>query len=388
MLRIPIKERSDWRMTANEFGFRFHTFDGEEYWTERYYYQFSLQQIERDLEVPTEELNQMCLAVVNDVISSDALMAKFAIPKSNWDLIRKSWHNEDPSLYGRFDFSYDGRNPAKLLEANFDTPTSAYECGFWQWIWLEDNVKLDRLSRGADQFNSFQEKFIERLATLAEKAQTKVLYFACSLEGGEEDYGTVTYFADCARVAGLTPKIIYIEDIGVDAQGNFTDLNDHVIRWLFKLYPYEMLFREDFSKYLDNGTLYLEPPWKAIISNKAILPLLWEKYPHHPNLLPAYFADKKHLLDDKQGIVKKPIFSREGANVKIEKDGKVIAESDGFYGEEGYIYQAFHPLPKFGDDYTVIGSWVIGDKAAGLSIREDNTLITKDSSRFIPHIIL
>ncbi len=149
-----------------------------------------------------------------------------------------------------------------------------------------------------------------------------------------------------------------------------------------------MLFREDFSKYLDNGTLYLEPPWKAIISNKAILPLLWEKYPHHPNLLPAYFSDKKHLLDDKKGIVKKPIFSREGANVKIKKEGKVIAESDGDYGEEGYIYQAFHPLPKFGDDYTVIGSWVIGDQAAGLSIREDNTLITKDSSRFIPHIIL
>ncbi len=388
MLRVPIEERPDWRVTANEFGFRFHTIDGEEYWTERYYYQFSLKQIERDLEDPTEEINQMCLSVVEDVIKSDVLLEQFAIPQAQWAFIRKSWQQRDPALYGRFDFSYDGKHPAKLLEANFDTPTSAYECGFWQWVWLEDNVKRDRIARGADQFNSFQEKFIERLIELAKTVKTNILYFACSVEGGDEDYGTITYFADCAKVAGLTPKIIYMEDIGVDAQGNFTDLNDYVIQWIFKLYPWEMMFHEDFAQYLNNDTLYIEPPWKAIISNKAILPLLWEKYPHHPNLLPAYFADKKHLLNESRGIVKKPIFSREGANVTIEKNGTILTETKGCYGEEGYIYQEFYPLPKFGDDYTVIGSWIIGDKAAGLSIREDCSLITKDSSRFIPHIIL
>jgi glutathionylspermidine synthase len=45
-------------------------------------------------------------------------------------------------------------------------------------------------------------------------------------------------------------------------------------------------------------------------------------------------------------------------------------------------------LPKFGDSYTLIGSWVIGDQAAGIGVREDNSLITKDSSRFLPHLIL
>jgi glutathionylspermidine synthase len=31
---------------------------------------------------------------------------------------------------------------------------------------------------------------------------------------------------------------------------------------------------------------------------------------------------------------------------------------------------------------------VIGDKASGLGIREDDSLITKDSSRFLPHVVL
>ncbi|ELO61669.1 hypothetical protein SEEE4220_22568, partial [Salmonella enterica subsp. enterica serovar Enteritidis str. 543463 42-20] len=39
------------------------------------------------------------------------------------------------------------------------------------------------------------------------------------------------------------------------------------------------------------------------------------------------------------------------------------------------IYQAFQPLPRFGDSYTLIGSWIIDDEASGMGIREDNTLI-------------
>ncbi|SUG39953.1 glutathionyl spermidine synthase group 1-like protein [Salmonella enterica subsp. arizonae] len=51
------------------------------------------------------------------------------------------------------------------------------------------------------------------------------------------------------------------------------------------------------------------------------------------------------------------------------------------------IYQAFQPLPRFGYSYTLIGSWIIDDEASGMGIREDNTLITKNTSRFVPHYI-
>ncbi|GAL04503.1 hypothetical protein JCM19237_1175 [Photobacterium aphoticum] len=34
------------------------------------------------------------------------------------------------------------------------------------------------------------------------------------------------------------------------------------------------------------------------------------------------------------------------------------------------IYQAYHPLPKFNDAYTLIGSWLVNDKPAGIAIRK------------------
>ncbi|HFT4244877.1 TPA: glutathionylspermidine synthase family protein, partial [Klebsiella pneumoniae] len=120
--------------------------------------------------------------------------------------------------------------------------------------------------------------------------------------------------------------------------------------------------------------------------NKALLPMLWEMFPNHPNLLAAYFSEDTHPEMEKYVI--KPIFSREGANVSIVENGKVVEAVEGPYGEEGTIVQAFYPLPKFGDSYTLIGSWLINDQPAGIGIREDRALITQDLSRFYPHIFV
>jgi glutathionylspermidine synthase len=52
------------------------------------------------------------------------------------------------------------------------------------------------------------------------------------------------------------------------------------------------------------------------------------------------------------------------------------------------IVQRYQPLAKFGSYHAVIGSWVIGNRACGMGIREDTSLITQDTSRFVPHVIL
>ena len=114
------------------------------------------------------------------------------------------------------------------------------------------------------------------------------------------------------------------------------------------------------------------------------MPILWELYPDHPNLLPAYFEPQKFVTD----FVKKPLLSREGANVTItSRQGEIAIPGE--YGAEGFIYQAYHPVPNFRangeDNYAVIGSWIIGDEPAGLGIREDESPVTKNTSRFLPH---
>ncbi|BFM48993.1 glutathionylspermidine synthase family protein [Marinomonas sp. THO17] len=388
MLRIPIAERPFWQKKAEEFGFEFHTMYGEKYWDESAYYQFSLEQIEQGIEAPTEEIHQMCLAVVDKVIKDDELMRRFCLPEAQWDFIRQSWLNGDPSLYSRLDFAYSGKGDAKLYENNADTPTSLYETGFWQWLWLQDNVDAGVLLPHCDQFNCLQEKLVNRFKEIKYLTPDRILHFACCKDT-PEDRGTVQYLEDCAEEAGIETGFVFIDDIGRDADGYFTDMKDQVIHSMFKLYPWEFMFQEEFSSNLGkNNIRWIEPPWKSILSNKALLPMLWKMFPNHPNLLPSFFEDELHLATDLKALVKKPIFSREGANISFFDENTEVEASSGPYGEEGFIYQATHMLPKFGNVYTLIGSWLVDNQAAGISIREDSNPITQDMSRYLPHVII
>jgi glutathionylspermidine synthase len=387
MIRQTCAERPNWQAKALEYGFHFHTMYGEPYWDESAFYQFTLQQIEQDIEDPTAELHQMCLAVVDAVVHDEQYLRQFCIPESMWDLVRDSWIHKAPSLYSRMDLAYNGKGPAKLLENNADTPTSLYETGFWQWLWLEEQVQSGILPPHTDQFNSLQEKLVHRFANLREYYQMSQMHFACCKDT-IEDRGTVQYLQDCAAEAGLRDFFVFIEDMGVSPEGFYTDKLDRVISHCFKLYPWENIFADPFAEHLYSSQVHwLEPAYKAIISNKALLPMLWKLFPNHPNLLPAYFADEANNIDTGKWV-KKPIFSREGANIIIINDGQTTYSSDGPYGNEGYIYQAFTELPKFEQHYTLIGSWLVDDLPAGISIREDANMITQDMSRFIPHVIV
>ena len=51
-----------------------------------------------------------------------------------------------------------------------------------------------------------------------------------------------------------------------------------------------------------------------LLSNKAILPILWEMFPDHPNLLPASFDRAKHR---REPCVEKPVHGREGDGIRL-----------------------------------------------------------------------
>jgi glutathionylspermidine synthase len=386
MRRLKIGVRPDWREIAEREGFTFHYLDGELYWDESVAYAFTLDQIERDLEGPTEELHAMCLDLVDAATRSEELMTRLAIPAPFRDYVAESWRRAWPSLYGRFDFAYDGSSPAKLLEYNADTPTSIYETGYFQWAWLEARIADGALPGGADQFNSLHEKLIDRFAAIFRPGS--FVHFA-SLPDHVEDRQTVRYLEDLAAQAGLAPKFVAVEDIGVDGDGHFVDADRYHIRAIFKLYPWEDMAREPYAaRLMTSGAFFLEPPWKAILSNKAMLPFLWERNRGHPNLLPAYFDGDPAASELSSGFVRKPFFSREGWDVELVEGDRREAGPKGGYGEEGHILQALAPLSRLDGQYAVLGSWVVGEQAAGLSVREDASRITRNVSRFVPHVIL
>lgn len=367
--RLDIAARPDAGARLEGVGLSFHNWD--DYWKEDACYRFSAAEVDL-LEAATEELHAMCREAIDRVLRQGRL-DELGLPEAFWAPVAASWGRGDFSLYGRFDLAYDGFHPPKLLEYNADTPTSLLESAVAQWYWLQD------VRPAADQFNSLHERLVARWAALPAGCN---LHFA-SLADNEEDWVCITYLRDTATQAGRTTRHVAVEDLGWNAtQARFVDEGGAPIAQLFKLYPWEWLMREPFGAHIaGGGTTFIEPMWKAMLSSKGLLPLLWEYFPQHPNLLPA-----ARTPDGLGGAwARKPLFSREGANVQLVRDGAVIAEDDGPYGAEGCIYQALHPLPNFGGRYPVLGSWVVGDDAAGLCVREDRSLITTNMSHFVPH---
>lgn len=384
MRRLKVDPRENWQDIARSKGFNFHHVNGDLYWDESVCYAFSLREIEEDLEGPAQELADMCLDLVAEAVESERILEQLAIPPHFWDMTRDSWRRNEPSLYGRFDFGYDGKGPAKLYEYNADTPTSLYEGAYFQWLWLEDAIRQGILPAQADQFNSIQEALIETFGLF----QVDGLLHLASVKGTEEDRATVEYLRDCAVQAGLDTKQIYMEDILADSQGQFMDADQEPIYWLFKLYPWECMLGDDFGLLLPGcDTTFVEPPWKMILSNKGLLPLLWERHRGHPNLLPAWFH-KPGQTPLSDSYVIKPLFSREGANIRVINHGEEIFSSPGEYGKEGHIAQALHYPPNFEGQGPVLGLWIVNNNSRGLSIREDSSPITGDLSRFVPHCIL
>jgi glutathionylspermidine synthase len=385
MERLSLVPRPDWQARAEAVGFTWHHDSGERYWDESAAYALSLSEVEEGLEAPTAELHQMCLDLVDEASGSERLMTLLEIPEASRDYVADSWKRGEPSLYGRFDFAYDGTGPAKLYEYNADTPTSVFETAVFQWLWLEDGIASGTLPPDADQFNSLYEKLVNRFRAIFPDGG--FVHFSSDPEF-VEDRQTVRFLEDLARQAGLDPKFVAIDQIGLNADGRFVDDENWLIGAMFKLYPWEQMLRDDYAEPLPKAEVtVLEPAWKALLSNKGLLPLLWERHQGHPNLLAAFFeSDPAHAsLGD--AYVRKPLFSREGANISIVEGPAREEGLDAGYGAGRHIRQALHAPPLFDGQHVIVGSWLVGDEPAGIALREDPGRITRNTSRFVPHFI-
>ena len=395
MKRVPIGARPDWHAKAEAAGFQFHTMHGAPYWDEETAYAFTLEEVEDGVEDPATELHALCREAAAAITTSEELMERLGIPGEHMDLVAGSWAAGEPELYGRMDLAFGTGGPAKLLEYNADTPTSLFESASFQWDWLEDMLAAGRLAEGADQFNGVFEALTARLAeTFEPKAD---LHFA-AFRNSPEDYATVETMAYAAREAGLGAHFVNLPDISISTEGQFLDGEDRVIGALFKLYPWEDMLRDDFADAIAGARCrILEPAWKAVLSNKGLLPVLWRMFEGHPNLLPAFFEDELSSGDSfverargalERGHVVKPIFSREGAGVRIVEHGEVTEHSlNASYDSHPKVVQAYAELPLMDGARPVIGAWIVGERCVGMGLREDRSRITEDLSRFKPHYI-
>jgi len=416
--RISIAPRPDWKAKVEALGFDWHSAPTPEdqrgtYWDESAYWRLTADEVDL-LEEATTQLHTMCMAATEQAIAR-RLLPHFGFNAATIALIEESWRRRDidqPSLYGRFDLAFGGTavgdGQPKLLEYNADTPTGLYEASVVQWAWLEERFP------DSDQFNSIHDGLVGvwgkvRDALAGAGGEPGAIHLACLMPHAEDE-GTLHYLLDTALEAGLAAKTIAAADIGWSAPadapqsmagGHFVDLEDTPITALFKIVPWDWLLSDAFGAQLmqavtDRRLTVIEPAWKMVPANKAILALLWEMYPDHPYLLPAFM--ERSAFAPGSTVVAKPLLGREGANISIAVlgeggalAGEPLASMAGDYGEEGYVYQTLAPLasaaaPDGQIHHAVIGSWVIDGVSRGIGIREDAGLITHNRSRFVPHL--
>jgi glutathionylspermidine synthase len=363
MHRISSAPRAGWQDIVREQASEFAGTDAPEAlgkWDEAACYVLSLREVLR-LEAITEELHAMCLAAARHVVTNSRY-TEFGIPAWAAPGLRRSVAAQAPSLYGCLDLWYDGTSQPKLLEYHPDSLPGLVETAIVQWYWL------DQVSPEQDQWNQLHERLVTGWQALAPRLTDKTVHFGWSdLDTVGTDRMTVGYLAETARQAGLATVPLPMRSIGWDGE-RFVDHQGEPIATCFKLYPWTWMIREPYGQYaLADATqiTWLEPAWKLLLASPALHALLWELYPGHPNLLPA-FLDSPHDLTDYDAVA--------------------------LAGTSGYCYRATNPLPQFDGQHVALTSWVVTDldgkgRAAGAGFRESVGPTMAGYARFVPHVV-
>lgn len=406
--------RYNWEATLEEDGMVYsidHS-DPEDthYWNE--FASFTMKPDEREfVSAQVEEMERMCMAAVDHIVNSD-LVNNLQLGDLGLKIALDSWERREPAFYGRMDFVYDSQKGSlKFLEYNADTPTSILEAGIIQKRWfVENGFEAD----GYSEFNNLMDSMVERWSQLKHRLVYPILHLACVQEPSGEDIANLEAVSAAANKAGITTRIIHIEElIWNEERRLWEDAEGVVVKNLFKLYPWEDLVNDleydengnpvldaqgnpvtymTFEKYqaMDN---WFEPAWKMFLSTKVLLVALWELFPNHPLLVQAGFT-----ADGMRNWVRKPFFGREGAGLTISAPdyGVHIKSRDDYMedvaSEDEYVYQEYVHVPeefRTGTEANLLtmGAWVVNSRHVGFSLRESEYRITDGICRFVPFMV-
>ncbi len=391
MVRLhPIKPLDD--ATLEEIGFTWHTdSDGSKYIGDELV--ILAHEEAEEYYKAANELYDMYVEAAEYVIKND-LFFELGIPFNLIDIIKKSWENDVHwHIYGRFDFAggLDGK-PVKLLEFNADTPTALFETAILQWALLKYN-NLDEASQFNNVYEAITDNF-KRLVTLYDDpAKFEEFYegwkilFSC-IEGNDEEEATTRLLQQMASDAGFATEFEFIHNVKFDENGIY-DINDNKFEYWFKLYPWEDIAIEEpelattLTTIVKNQeAIVLNPAYTLLFQSKGMLKILYDLFPDSPYLLKTSFTPLEGIKQ-----VEKPLFGREGANIKIiDENGTVVKETDGEYDNFNKVYQEYVELPKDAKGNAYQAGVFFAYEACGAGFRRGGEILD-NMSKFVGHIL-
>jgi glutathionylspermidine amidase/synthetase len=343
-----------------------------------FFYQFS-SNFNKQILKATEDLHTLFLNTTNQVINSDELLSKCSLPNWIWPKIRESWAtSKSKTLAGRFDFGL-GEDSIKLFEYNSDSAGTYLETASIQNAWAR-GVGLE-IGRSASK--DMEKKLVE---TAKEVFNTPVHLMID--EDDEEKYNAL-YIQEVLKKAEIQSFLVVGTKGITKRKGKFWDQEGNLVRNVWKTWNWESVIN-DFQRermgevsvsdvLLDDSIQVVEPLWKVVTSNKALLAFISEIHPYHPLLLRTSW--ELDISMSQKPFVKKPIVGRCGQNIEFFKNkSEKIAGLQGNYGDREVIFQEVFDVQRFDGFLPVLGSWIVGGEAAGFIVREDTKLITDHDS--------
>ena len=335
------------------------------------------------IKLATYELNHMCLVCTDLVLKNDSLLEQFGLPKWSWNKIRESWamwQTSKLTVSGRFDIAAKGRT-LKMIEFNADSAGTIFEAAVIQNKW----AKACGVDIGTSAGEDIEEMLLRQLVNVYDN------FVHIMIDTDPEEIMSALYIQQLLTKLGLGSKIIVGKDFYKENE-KFYDDKGTEIKLIWKTWNWETLI-DDFGKNIQNNEKKLseiffspnitviEPLWKVVTSNKALMNVLWDQFPKHPYLLRSewelgeFFKNKPY--------VKKPIVGRCGENIEIvNENGAKIEAKNGQFSNRDFIYQEVFDIQQHNGFYPIIGSWVIGMHSAGFGIREDSKRITEYNSDY------
>ena len=300
-----------------------------------------------------------------EYVIENKLFDALDIPGSLVEQICYSWENERSNhLYGRFDLSggIDGA-PIKLIEFNADTPTLLLESTVIQYMMLAYNETLK-----GEQFNKIYDAVSQKFLKIAKsKKGLYSTFLFSSVEGIEEERVTVELLQNMAKDASLATEFRYLEACEEKMGYDF---------W-FKLYPWEDMPHFQATP----NTSMLNPAYTLLYQSKGMLAILYKLFPDSPYLLKSSFEP----IEEK--YVKKRMFGREGANIDIVEQGRVVKSTDGIYDSYKAIYQEYTEFVQDSEQNYYQAGVFYSDGACGIGFRRGAEILD-DMSQFMGHIVV
>lgn len=327
-------------------------------------------------------------AALTDVLGGE-FREEFGLTEDLWALAARTWRERvrHPHAFSRFDIAgvVDGE-PARLIEFNADVATVLAEAALVQPL----------QAGGRTQWNDIQLAISDQLASLALELQPEERDVLVVTLGGAEDDDAARVWQRAAKAVGLRCEIAHLPSVHfAPGEGVFRQLNDEEwVRYgiVVKLVPWDWIALEEpdllaalSQLVLEDGLALVNPPYAALMQSKGMLAELARRMPESSELPPAGWGVR---APGGSAYVTKPLFGREGENVRVfDREGGLRAEAGGDYDLQPRIWQEFVELPRDedGDVYQAGVYWAGG--ACGLAFRRRDGLIVDADAEFVGHFV-